>query len=217
MQPNYFFVAACRCRARSQILKQEDSKDREKHVIKFIKIMKHLRKINNYNSYLALLSALDSAPIRRFVWFLEHCCERPLIANIFLYTDSNGTRRSPKDWKNIVRWSIPVLVFERIDKLWPKPIHRVFHTCKLQRHRVTIQQLSVIYLIHRLFAVVLCYKIWHSCTSEIPTIWIRVASISPNDGSSTISLWIWNVLRSGKPNESPTKLQFSNDGLHNFP
>lgn len=52
-------------RARSQILKQEDSKDREKHVIKFIKIMKHLRKINNYNSYLALLSALDSAPIRR--------------------------------------------------------------------------------------------------------------------------------------------------------
>lgn len=52
-------------RARSQILKQEDSKDREKHVIKFIKIMKHLRKINNYNSYLALLSAIDSAPIRR--------------------------------------------------------------------------------------------------------------------------------------------------------
>lgn len=52
--------------ARSQILKQEDAKDREKHVIKFIKIMKHLRKINNYNSYLALLSALDSAPIRRF-------------------------------------------------------------------------------------------------------------------------------------------------------
>ncbi|KAL1378336.1 hypothetical protein pipiens_000556, partial [Culex pipiens pipiens] len=41
--------------ARSQILRQEDAKDREKHVIKFIKIMKHLRKINNYNSYLALL------------------------------------------------------------------------------------------------------------------------------------------------------------------
>lgn len=54
--------------ARSQILKQEDAKDREKHVIKFIKIMKHLRKINNYNSYLALLSALDSAPIRRLEW-----------------------------------------------------------------------------------------------------------------------------------------------------
>lgn len=51
--------------ARSQILSQDDAKDREKYVIKFIKIMKHLRKINNYNSYLALLSALDSAPIRR--------------------------------------------------------------------------------------------------------------------------------------------------------
>ncbi|XP_050101033.1 guanine nucleotide-releasing factor 2 isoform X2 [Anopheles aquasalis] len=54
--------------ARTQILSQNDSKDREKHVIKFIKIMKHLRKINNYNSYLALLSALDSAPIRRLEW-----------------------------------------------------------------------------------------------------------------------------------------------------
>lgn len=36
--------------------------------MKFIKIMKHLRKINNFNSYLALLSALDSAPIRRLEW-----------------------------------------------------------------------------------------------------------------------------------------------------
>lgn len=56
-----------RYRARSQILLQTDSKDREKYVMRFIKIMKHLRKINNYNSYLALLSALDSAPIRRYI------------------------------------------------------------------------------------------------------------------------------------------------------
>lgn len=55
-------------RARSRILEQVDAKDREKYVIKFIKIMKHLRKINNFNSYLALLSALDSAPIRRLEW-----------------------------------------------------------------------------------------------------------------------------------------------------
>ncbi|CRK99983.1 CLUMA_CG013275, isoform B [Clunio marinus] len=53
---------------RTQILKQQDARDREKHVMKFIKIMKHLRKINNFNSYLALLSALDSAPIRRLEW-----------------------------------------------------------------------------------------------------------------------------------------------------
>jgi Rap guanine nucleotide exchange factor 1 len=51
--------------ARSQILKQEDAKDREKYVLKFIKIMKNLRKINNFNSYLALLSALLSAAITR--------------------------------------------------------------------------------------------------------------------------------------------------------
>ncbi|XP_049310999.1 guanine nucleotide-releasing factor 2 isoform X4 [Bactrocera dorsalis] len=54
--------------ARSKILTLGDAKEREKHVIKFIKIMKYLRKMNNYNSYLALLSALDSAPIRRLEW-----------------------------------------------------------------------------------------------------------------------------------------------------
>uniref|UniRef100_A0A1B0G205 CRK SH3-binding GNRP n=1 Tax=Glossina morsitans morsitans TaxID=37546 RepID=A0A1B0G205_GLOMM len=54
--------------ARSKILTLTCAKEREKHVIKFIKIMKHLRKMNNYNSYLALLSALDSAPIRRLEW-----------------------------------------------------------------------------------------------------------------------------------------------------
>ena len=55
-------------RARSRILEQNEAKDRERYVVKFIKIMKHLRKINNFNSYLALLSALDSAPIRRLEW-----------------------------------------------------------------------------------------------------------------------------------------------------
>ncbi|XP_017148131.1 guanine nucleotide-releasing factor 2 isoform X7 [Drosophila miranda] len=54
--------------ARSKILRLHDAKEREKHVNKFIKIMKHLRKMNNYNSYLALLSALDSGPIRRLEW-----------------------------------------------------------------------------------------------------------------------------------------------------
>ena len=39
--------------------------------MKFIKIMKWLRKLNNFNSYLALLSALDSAPIRRLGRFMS--------------------------------------------------------------------------------------------------------------------------------------------------
>lgn len=59
---NFYF------RARSRILEQNDAKDRERYVLKFIKIMKSLRKMNNFNSYLALLSALDSAPIRRLEW-----------------------------------------------------------------------------------------------------------------------------------------------------
>lgn len=31
-------------------------------------LLQHLRKLNNFNSYLAILSALDSAPIRRLEW-----------------------------------------------------------------------------------------------------------------------------------------------------
>ncbi|XP_030620492.1 rap guanine nucleotide exchange factor 1 [Chanos chanos] len=53
---------------RSIIILQEKPQDREKLLLKFIKIMKHLRKLNNFNSYLAILSALDSAPIRRLEW-----------------------------------------------------------------------------------------------------------------------------------------------------
>uniref|UniRef100_A0A673W9A7 CRK SH3-binding GNRP n=1 Tax=Salmo trutta TaxID=8032 RepID=A0A673W9A7_SALTR len=61
----------CLClssRVRSLIIQQEKGQDREKLLLKFIKIMKHLRKLNNFNSYLAILSALDSAPIRRLEW-----------------------------------------------------------------------------------------------------------------------------------------------------
>ncbi|KAK3601026.1 hypothetical protein CHS0354_008138 [Potamilus streckersoni] len=53
---------------RTRILLQEEAKDREKYMMKFIKIMRHLRKMSNFNSYLAILSALDSAPIRRLEW-----------------------------------------------------------------------------------------------------------------------------------------------------
>ncbi|CAG2169956.1 unnamed protein product [Oppiella nova] len=53
---------------RSRILDEKDARERERLVLKFIKIMKHLRKLSNFNSYLAILSALDSAPIRRLEW-----------------------------------------------------------------------------------------------------------------------------------------------------
>lgn len=54
--------------ARSRLVELEDNKEREKLATKFLKIMKHLRKMNNFNSYLALLSALDSGPLRRLDW-----------------------------------------------------------------------------------------------------------------------------------------------------
>ncbi|ESP03242.1 hypothetical protein LOTGIDRAFT_137628, partial [Lottia gigantea] len=53
---------------RTRILEQNDGKEREKYLMKFIKIMRHLRKLSNFNSYLAVLSALDSAPVRRLEW-----------------------------------------------------------------------------------------------------------------------------------------------------
>ncbi|KAG7304161.1 hypothetical protein JYU34_011096 [Plutella xylostella] len=54
--------------ARSRILEQVEAREREKYANKFLKVMKVLRKINNFNSYLALVSALDSPPVRRLGW-----------------------------------------------------------------------------------------------------------------------------------------------------
>ncbi|CAL4109964.1 unnamed protein product, partial [Meganyctiphanes norvegica] len=54
--------------ARSQILKLEDAHEREKYVMKFIKILKHLRQMNNFSSYLVILSALETAAVRRLEW-----------------------------------------------------------------------------------------------------------------------------------------------------
>ncbi|XP_076805839.1 uncharacterized protein LOC143449498 isoform X2 [Clavelina lepadiformis] len=53
---------------RTIILTQQKPQDRERLLNKFIRIMRHLRKLNNFNSYLAVLSALDSAPVRRLEW-----------------------------------------------------------------------------------------------------------------------------------------------------
>jgi Rap guanine nucleotide exchange factor 1 len=65
---NFFQQKLFKTNSRTKILQQEDARERERLVVKFIKIMKWLRKYNNFNSYLALLSALDSAPIRRLEW-----------------------------------------------------------------------------------------------------------------------------------------------------
>lgn len=53
--------------AKTRILCAE-SKDREKILWKFMKVMKNLRRMGNFNSFLSLLSALDSAMIRRLSW-----------------------------------------------------------------------------------------------------------------------------------------------------
>ncbi|KAK0396332.1 hypothetical protein QR680_001675 [Steinernema hermaphroditum] len=53
---------------RSLVILQGTQKEREKYFLKFVKVMKNLRKMGNFNSYLAILSALDSGPIRRLDW-----------------------------------------------------------------------------------------------------------------------------------------------------
>ncbi|KAL3981386.1 RasGEF domain family protein [Acanthocheilonema viteae] len=53
---------------RTLVLTSSEQRIREKMMSKFVKIMKHLRIVGNYNSYLAILSALDSSPIRRLDW-----------------------------------------------------------------------------------------------------------------------------------------------------
>lgn len=54
--------------ARSRILEETEGREREKYASKLLKVMKALRKMNNFNSYLALVSALDSPPVRRLGW-----------------------------------------------------------------------------------------------------------------------------------------------------
>lgn len=53
---------------RTRILQEEESKEREKLALRFIKVMRVLKKVNNFNSIFAILSALDSAPVRRLDW-----------------------------------------------------------------------------------------------------------------------------------------------------
>ncbi|XP_047738919.1 guanine nucleotide-releasing factor 2 isoform X4 [Hyalella azteca] len=87
---------------RTRILDQNDPKDREKYVMKFIKILKNLRKINNFNSYLAILSALDSAPIRRLEWqknitdgLREYCALIDSSASFKAYRTALAEARAP--------------------------------------------------------------------------------------------------------------------------
>ena len=76
--------------------------ERERYVMKFIKIMKWLRKMNNFNSYLAILSALDSAPIRRLGSFLIWASPWSFLNISSL---QNGKKRSRMVWPSIVHSS----------------------------------------------------------------------------------------------------------------
>ena len=46
--------------------------------------LQYLRKLNNFNSYLAVLSALDSAPIRRLEWHKQNAEVIRLLTQYFI-------------------------------------------------------------------------------------------------------------------------------------
>nr|CAB3265437.1 rap guanine nucleotide exchange factor 1-like [Phallusia mammillata] len=87
---------------RTVILTQQKPQDRERLLNKFIRIMRHLRKLNNFNSYLAVLSALDSAPVRRLEWqrqtkegLQEYCHLIDSSSSFRTYRDALAEARQP--------------------------------------------------------------------------------------------------------------------------
>jgi len=53
---------------RTLVIREHRQQEREKLYKKFLKIMRILRKLNNFSSFLAIMSALDSTPVRRLEW-----------------------------------------------------------------------------------------------------------------------------------------------------
>lgn len=63
---------------RTLLIREHRQQEREKIYKKFLKIMRILRKLNNFSSFLAIMSALDSTPVRRLEWpkqFTEQLAE----------------------------------------------------------------------------------------------------------------------------------------------
>uniref|UniRef100_A0AC34Q2Q3 Uncharacterized protein n=1 Tax=Panagrolaimus sp. JU765 TaxID=591449 RepID=A0AC34Q2Q3_9BILA len=81
---------------RSNVLTPNDQKEREKYFLKFIKIMKQLRKMGNLSSYLAILSALDSGPMRRLDW------SKSLREQLEEHTDIIDSKMSFKNYRAVL-------------------------------------------------------------------------------------------------------------------
>lgn len=81
---------------------QYEAKERERYASKFLKVMKALRKVNNFNSYLALVSALDSPPVRRLGWpraiddaLHDHCAIIDSSSSFRAYRQALGETQPP--------------------------------------------------------------------------------------------------------------------------
>jgi len=86
---------------RSNVLMPNEQKEREKYFLKFIKIMKQLRKMGNLSSYLAILSALDSGPVRRLDW------SKSLREQLEEHTDIIDSKMSFKNYRAVLAETQP--------------------------------------------------------------------------------------------------------------
>lgn len=106
-------------------------------------LLQHLRKLNNFNSYLAILSALDSAPIRRLEWqkqtsevrWLGQRCRLSLIEDDhdcihLLCIITPPPHSSLRDWRNIAPWLTAPPPSEHTELLWRRWSLRASRTCK---------------------------------------------------------------------------------------
>uniref|UniRef100_A0A914QB45 Ras-GEF domain-containing protein n=1 Tax=Panagrolaimus davidi TaxID=227884 RepID=A0A914QB45_9BILA len=86
---------------RTHVLLPNEHREREKYFLKFIKIMKQLRKMGNLSSYLAILSALDSGPVRRLDW------SKSLKEQLNEHTDIIDSKMSFKNYRAVLAETQP--------------------------------------------------------------------------------------------------------------
>ncbi|GMT35942.1 hypothetical protein PFISCL1PPCAC_27239, partial [Pristionchus fissidentatus] len=86
---------------RTLIITRKDQKERERMANKLIKIMKQLRRIGNLHSYLAILSALESGPIRRLDW------SKSVVEQLSQHSDIMDSTFSFKKYRTLLTETAP--------------------------------------------------------------------------------------------------------------
>lgn len=171
-------------------------------------LLQHLRKLNNFNSYLAILSALDSAPIRRLEWQkqtsevrgLWECCSLFWLSRsvIIMFMDffphiTLPPHFSLRDWRNIAHWLTVPPPSEHTELLWLRWSLHASRTCKWMNvdTHISSHKNYVLFERQNLTHILLLPGVSFSRTWPLSTSGTRTSltgkSTSPNAGSSSTS------------------------------